>query len=151
MGSDRTRRTTVKLSLENAGKKTSKDILKEWMRCGELRKDCEYLLDRLYNEYRIGICTDGTYMIRETRQIIRRNHIKLILRNDYRKKFPGRLTGKALEVALEAFLDSLPKSFKIAEMKGKVSVTQVDFSPVVFDNHHSFSGADVPMEESISL
>jgi len=80
--------------------------LKKWKSDG-IRPDTK-LMFSIVQRLDPLILTDGRFVDKETRQIIRRNHLKCMLRREYIEE-GGNLRGRALDKVLDGFLYALVK------------------------------------------
>ncbi len=116
-------------------------FIRSWKKSG-MREDCAFFIKRM-DTYGIGVCTDGTFVLIEGLIPIHRNHLRCYLRRDYLEA--GRmLSGKALDLSIGYFLDTVPRAYGILHSKDNtnIGVTPVRVKPYFFQSDMELGNDD---------
>jgi hypothetical protein len=83
------------------------DLNKSLMEPDDFTSDEAKVMWRLISKYNLIVTLDGIYVDSVTSKQMRRNPLRCMLRNDYKEAGYTQYHGKALDVLINIFLDSL--------------------------------------------
>lgn len=90
-----------------------------------LREDFRDLADCLVR-LPLALNIDGVWYDRETGKMIRQNHVKCILRNDYKSRY-GKLSGSRLDKHIDSLLNgALRATVDLVKQKRTDKITMLD-------------------------
>ena len=84
------------------------DIIARWRDSPQFHSDYLFLTEKI-KSFGVALSLTGDYIDRETLKCLHKNHIKCLLKNEY-KNAKRPLTGKALDIIIDKFLSALVKA-----------------------------------------
>lgn len=80
-------------------------------------------LCELFKQYNIFITIDGKFVDCETKQLLRDNHVKCMLRRDYIESGHGQISGSVLVNIVERFMIGLKRAAAALSASGETDFT----------------------------